>query len=245
MSPGSGRIAVLREPERAESLRAALAEAGFDVIVHPVTRVELLGPAEGDDWETWAEAADWVVFTSLNGVAGFSAGVGGDARLAELLRRPLVAVLGAMSARKLDSIGVTSDVREERGTSVELAAAMVVAVASSSTVLYPCAAQTMPTLPRVLREAGHRLRQVVCYDTQPLAPAERQPLDWGSLAGAVVAAPSAVRALEDEPGLPAGFGFFAIGPTTAAALRAAGLKVLGVAESPTAPAIVRMVCATV
>jgi uroporphyrinogen III methyltransferase/synthase len=240
MSARRRRIAILREPERAEPLRAALVGAGFEVVVQPLTRIVSLTPPMGADWPAWTAAADWVVFTSLNGVQGFAQGLGGDDALAKVLAGRRVAVLGAASAQKLEVLGVRADVLEEHGRSAELATALLAAMAPESTVLYFCAEETLPTLSRALRAAGHRLRQVACYRTRPLSPGERMGLDWGALDAALVAAPSAVRALHGDATLPAGFGFFAIGPTTAAALRDAGLAVLGVSPSPKVESIAAM-----
>ena len=240
MKPCRGRIAILRDPHRAESLRAALLEAGFDVVVYPVTCVEYVGPQAGEDWPDWTRTADWVVFTSLNGVDGFAQGVGRADGLVELLRDRRVAVLGSTSAERLESMGAHVDLRESRGTAVELATALLAAMTPRSTVLYPCAEQTTPILPRALREAGHHLRQVVCYRTRSRSPEERADLDWDTLDAAFVAAPSAVHALGHEPSLPDDLGFFAVGPTTATALRDAGFKVLGVADSPRTEDVVAM-----
>jgi len=240
MTSRRGRIAILRQPNRAEPLRAALVDAGFEVVVRPVTRVESVAPRKGDDWRGLAAVADWVVFTSLNGVKSFTDGVGGAEALGELLKDRRVAVLGSTSAQGLESAGVKVEVLEERGTSAELVIALLEAMEPESTVLYPRAERTLATLPRALCEAGHHLRQVVCYRTTVLAPQERAALDWDALDAAFVAAPSAVRALNDEASLPNGFGFFAIGQTTAAALGKAGLTVLGVAASPKVESIVKM-----
>ncbi|MCK4660135.1 MAG: uroporphyrinogen-III synthase [Phycisphaerae bacterium] len=240
MTTCRGRIAILREVHRAEPLRMALVEAGFEVMVRPVTRVERVGPQVGDDWPGWAAAADWMLFTSLNGVDGFAEGAGGGTAMSQLLRSRRIAVLGFTSAERLSRMGVSVEVLCEHGTSAELAPAMLAVMEPRSTVVYPCAERTMPTLPRLLREAGHHLRQIVCYRTRALSPEERSPLDWSIVDAAVVAAPSAVRALGDEEGLPPDLGFYAIGPTTAVALREAGLTVLGVARSPKAESIVAM-----
>ena len=243
MTACRGRIAILRQPNRAEPLRAALSDAGFEVVVRPVTGVEYIAPRKRDEWREWTTAADWVVFTSLNGVKGFAAGAGGEDVLGELLEDRRVAVLGSTSARGLEAMGVRVDVLEERGTSAELVTALLAVMEPQSAVLYPRAERTMPTLPRALCEAGYHLRQVVCYRTTALAFEERAALDWARLDAAFVAAPSAVRALDDEVSLPEDFGFFAIGKTTAAALRQAGLTVLGVAESPTVEGVVDLLVA--
>ncbi len=240
MSDCRGRIAILRQPDRAEPLRVALVEAGFEVVVRPVTREEYIAPRAGEDWPARVAHADWVVFTSLNGVRSFAKGVGGAEALAELLTGRRVAALGATSGEELEALGVRPEVLEEHGTSRALVSALLAVMEPEAMVLYPRAERTMPTLPRALSEAGHHLKQVVCYRTIPLSPEERAPLDWSALDAAVVAAPSAVHALHDEGSLPADFGFFAIGPTTAEALGEAGRRVLGAAESPKVGSIVEM-----
>ncbi|MFH0983277.1 MAG: uroporphyrinogen-III synthase [Planctomycetota bacterium] len=241
MTPARGRIVILRAPDRAEALRAALVEAGFEVVVRPVTCVEYIGPRVGDEWPGWTTAADWVVFTSLNGVNGFARGLGGDTALAKLLTGRRVAVLGATSAQRLAAAGVRIDVVEEHGTATELATALLARMKPDSIVIYPCGEDALPTLPQALRAAGLRVEQLVCYRTAPVPLPERAVLDWSTFDAAIVAAPSAVRALRNEVSLPTDFGFFAIGPTTAAAVREAGFKVLGIADSPKAESIVALV----
>jgi uroporphyrinogen III methyltransferase / synthase len=239
MTAAGRRIAILRDPERAEPLRAALTEAGFEIVVRPVTQVEYLPPGPAEDWRAWTRAADWVLFTSLNGVQGFARGLGGDRALAEVLAGRRVAVLGATSAQRLEAVGVRPAIVQERGTSADLVWPLLAAMPTPMIVLYPCAEKTLPTLPEAIRAGGHDLRLVACYRTAPWA-SERAPFDWQELDAAVVAAPSAVEALREEPALPSSLGFFAIGPTTGAALRAAGLTVLGIAESPKVESMVAL-----
>jgi uroporphyrinogen-III synthase len=115
---------------------------------------------------------------------------------------------------------------------VSLARAMMRAGAESP-VLYPCGAHHREALPQLLREAGHRVHEVVVYraDVADGASAAAALLDATVV---VVTSPRVVelvsRAHLRSPETRAAL--VAIGPTTAAAAIASGWPPAGIAATP-------------
>ena len=154
--------------------------------------------------------------------------MGGPDALELLLRGRKVAVLGTTSSCGLNAIGVIPNLVEEEGTATELVAALLAALRPRSTVLYPRAEKTMPTLPRAVVRGGHRLLQIVCYRTKVISFLDRGEICWDSVDAAFVAAPSVGhRVGRRSQSAERGSGFFAIGPTTASALEATGRPGVG------------------
>ena len=246
--PVALRVAILRQPERARELCAALKEVGIESVVHPITRIVFREPDDPDEWRTLVESAEWVVFTSVNAVRSLAGGVGGAAWLGDSLRVRKTAVLGQSSLTALDEMNVAPDLADVQGTSGDLAASLLQALAPRSRVLYPCAARTRGTLEDRLHAAGHDLCKLICYATEPIPASDRRSIDWAGIDAAVVAAPSAVDALGLEPNLPGSMVFAAIGPTTARALRDGGFHLLGEASTPDTAGMVKLLaneCRTV
>ena len=242
------RVAILRQPERARELCAALEDVGIETVVYPITRIVFREPTDAGQWRALVDSAAWVVFTSVNAVQGLARGVGGSAWLGDSLRARKTAVLGRSSLTALGEMNVAPDLAEVKGTSCELVAGLLPALGPRSRVLYPCAARTTAAIEDHLRAAGHDLCKLTCYATEPIPASDRPPIDWDGIDAAVVAASSAVDVLSLEPNLPGSMVFAAIGPTTARSLRDRGFRVLGEASTPDTAAIVKLLadeCRTV
>jgi uroporphyrinogen-III synthase/uroporphyrinogen III methyltransferase/synthase len=174
---------------------------------------------------------EWAVFASATAV---------DRTLERL--RALGVAPAALAALRLAAVGpataerLAREVREPDLVPAEATGeAMAAALASrvrERAVLVPRPAEGRPELVEGLTRAGARVVAVEAYRTVPAPPAEIRPLGEWIAAGAVdavaFAAPSAVRAvvagLGDRAPLLGRVVLAAIGPTTAAALREAGLE---------------------
>lgn len=197
-----------------------------------------------DDALRALDGFDWVIFASSNGVERTLARM-------EVLDVPV----SALAARKLAAVGpataerLAREVRppdfvpaEARG---EALAAEIAPHVRGRRVLLPRAADGRPELPTGLAAAGAVLSAPDAYRTVA-APAETLlPLaSWierGEVDAVAFASPSAVRAVVGALGAAgAGLGgvlLAAIGPTTAAALREAGLLVGAMPARYTAAAL--------
>lgn len=238
MSPSRGRVAILRESARAEVLRRLLIERGYEVLVRPVTRTEYLEHPKDGSWAAGVRESGCVIFTSLNAIEALAAGVGGIAALGRLLDGRWVAVIGRASAAALESVGIQPMMHDRSGGSAGLVRGLIDCLPPGTKVLYPSAATVYsPEIGQTLEAAGHLFRQLICYRTLRLLGKDLPPIDWTSLDLAVMAAPSAVDVVREDPTLPRQFPFVAIGPSTATALREHGMNARAVAETPDAESI--------
>jgi uroporphyrinogen-III synthase len=240
------RVVVTRRPDQAVRLVKLLQDRGAVVLEVPATRI---GPPED---VASLEAAlrdlgrfDWVVFTSANAVAPVR-----DALAA--LGRPLhlggggarIASVGAATTRAIREAFPEDPVALEPESDYRAAGLLKAFEATGCagrTVLIPASSRARQELPAGLRDLGARVSVVEAYATlEPpeLGSSVERVLREGFDA-ATFAAPSAVEAFAKAAasrarGLPA----VVIGPTTAEAARAAGLRVLATASPSTAEGLV-------
>jgi uroporphyrinogen-III synthase len=189
-------------------------------------------------------AFDWVVFASGNAVERTLERLDalGIPRSALAARR--LATVGPATAERLSAAVRPPDLVPAEAKGEALAAELAPHVGGRR-VLLPRAADGRPELPRGLERAGAALTAPDAYRTLPAPPEALRPLaGWiarGEVDAVAFASPSAVRAVTaglgpDAPALRSVL-LAAIGPTTAAALRDAGLEPGAVPEPHTAPAL--------
>ena len=233
-----GRRVLLTRPRgQGERLARAVEEAGGHVLWIPVLAIVPLSPGEGER-KILASLADydWCAFTSENAVRCFldwveETGVRWPLRLR-------VAAVGAATARALAARGRRADLVPETQTGKALAD-LLAARLRPGRILLPGGDLAQKDLPERLAAAGWETTRLVCYENRPLSltPADVYAIEQG-VDAAVFASPSAVKALWDQ--LPESArnvlraaACVPIGPTTAEALRAAGLKAAVVPPSST------------
>jgi uroporphyrinogen-III synthase len=220
---------VITRPE-AKPLADELERLGAEVTVVPLIEIR---PAEGralDDAIDSMGTYDWIVLTSVNGVAAVAqglAGLGGDAR---------VAAVGPVTAAAIRELGVEPAFVATRASD-DIAAGL--GDIESLRVLLPQADLAEPHLADELRGRGAHVEAVVAYRTILVEP----PM-WGILplriADAVVlASGSACRSLAAAGGAGGGAMLVCIGPKTAKVAREVGLKVGLVADEATSDGIIR------
>jgi len=221
------------EPDR---LADALRDAGARVL--PVASIAIVDP--DDEGAALFEAAAnigryrWVVFTSQHAVERFFARLTDVRSLADIR----VAAVGAATAAALTSHRVPADLVPPRPSAEGLVEVFPDAAAnagrdsaSAERVLFPCAAQARPTLPKGLRARGWVVDEVPAYRTLPAAAPPDALLPVIAAASAVTfSSPSAVDAYlsmrtANGEALPVPATVVCIGAVTADAARAAGLDV--------------------
>jgi len=220
---------VITRPE-AKSLADELERLGAEVTLVPLIEIR---PAEGRALEDAIDTMgsyDWVVLTSVNGVAAVAqglAGLGGDAR---------VAAVGPGTAAAIREQGVEPAFVATRASD-DIAAGL--GDLQGLRVLLPQADLAEPHLADELRGRGAEVDAVVAYRTILVEP----PM-WGILplriADAVVlASGSACRSLAAAGGAGGGAMLVCIGPKTAKVAREVGLKVGLVADEATSDGIIQ------
>jgi len=240
------RVVVTRAPEQAEELVRRLHQLGAEVLLLPAVRFgEPEDSAPLDQAILGLESFDWIVFTSANAVRFLIARcralrldrwLGAEAEPLDSsakLRAPKLAAVGPATAEALEKEGLRALFVSGTFRGEALAAELGPQLAGKR-VLLPRSDRSNDLLPAALRAAGAEVVNVVAYRTS--APG----LLSAEAAGAVVRgdvdvltflSPSAFHHLADEFGIAAllrlssRVALAAIGPTTAAAIREAGLPV--------------------
>jgi uroporphyrinogen-III synthase len=227
--PLAGRRIVVTRPE-AKTLANELEGLGAEVTIVPL--IEIL-PAEDhraleDSLERFA-SYDWIVLTSVNGVAAVAKGLSGLGNAAR------VAAVGPVTAEAIRSHGVEPAYVAARA-SEDIAGGL--GALDGMRVLLPQADIADPGLAEELRGQGAEVDAVVAYRTVLVEP----PM-WGILplriADAIVlASGSACRSLAAAGGAGGGAMLVCIGPKTAKIAREVGLKVGLVADETTSDGII-------
>jgi uroporphyrinogen-III synthase len=230
------RILVLRPEGQAEDLVRALTAEGADAVVVPAIRILPLPDTEALDAALRREH-DWVIFTSINGVAAIHDAI-------PEANQTLVAAVGPATAEALVSAGVAVDFVPSAYTTVALATELP---GPPSRVCVVRAEAAGPELETILADRGYEVERVNAYRTEPsghhLIVAA---LDDGVDAVALTSA-SITEAFADAAGHPPdtrGAAVFSIGPATTAACRRAGLAVRAEAGTHTIPGLVATIADT-
>jgi uroporphyrinogen III methyltransferase/synthase len=236
-------VVVTRSGPRASGLVGALERVGASVVELPLTRQ--VGAADGGAALRAAAATvrdnAWVVLTSRNAADRFMAELP-DARA---LAGVLVAAVGPSTADALRMAGVEPDLvpgeHSARGLVEEFPDADSAAM---NRVLFPCADLAPDTIADGLAQKGWDVARVEAYRTVPLSAPEPAVLAQVALADALVlTATSSVQAFTalhtpDGSAVPPPPHVVCIGPTTAAAARAAGMPAVFEAWGASADGIV-------
>lgn len=236
--PLSGRTVIVTRPRASsQALAAALRRRGARVVFAPLIRT-----APPRSWRALDAALmrldsfDAVVFASANAVAAFFDRA--SRRLKAPPRAPrTIAAVGPATARALAARGWRASVIPEERRAEGLARAL--RLPRRARVLIPRAERGREALPRLLRAGGARVTAATAYRTladEGGRRALRRALAEGADA-VCFASGSAVASAADALGAARARRAFrscaavAIGPTTAAALRARGLTPAATAAS--------------
>lgn len=230
------RIVITRAPEQAAGLVKALVRLGAEVALLPTVTF-----APPEDWHPVDQAIarlaefDWIFFTSQNAVRFFAQRRTEPGRHGEQMQlvKLQVAAVGPATAEVATKEGFRVDYVATDPTGESLVRELAASVRGCR-VLLPRSDRADRRLPNALRQAGALVTEVVAYRTA--APDELDPVILGQVRRGQVdailfASPSAFHNLCDLTAAPElaklsdRTQFVAIGPTTARALREAGVRV--------------------
>jgi uroporphyrinogen III methyltransferase/synthase len=238
-------VLVPRARDQAGELSALLRARGAEPLEVPTIEIRPVASTTELDRAVEDLAAgrfDWVVLTSVNGVAAVRARVEALGRGPADLAKARVAAVGPATEAALRDWGVAPDLVPAVATTAALGQAFP-APSGPGDVLLARADLASPELAVALRGKGWRTTEVVSYHTVPvgsLDPAARRRLDDGEVDWVAFTAASTVegflRGYGGPP--PPGVRVAAIGPVTAGAARSAGMRVAATAAEHTIPGLV-------
>lgn len=240
------RIVVTRTPEQSTEFMDQLRALGAEVLLLP-----LVSFCEPEDLAPLDEAVreldkfDWIVFTSRNAVkflvSRFKAIQIPSERVNHLMLTPRVATIGAATADEAVSVGFLPDYQAEKSTGEQLALELQDQLRGKR-VLLPRSDIADSPLPRILRQAGAEVVDVVTYRTVAPQSVDTNVVDairQGNVDVVTLFSPSAYHHLIEEIELDVlrehlghalrrdsgKIVLATIGPTTTSAVRSDGLKV--------------------
>lgn len=244
--PLSGKtVVVTRAPHQAGALRELLEEEGARVVEAPTIRIAPPSdPAPLRRAALEVETYDWIVFTSVNGVAAFREVLEEIARSPDVLEGIRSCAIGPATGDAMEEeLGIAPDVvPEEYVAEAVLAALDGTGQVRGRRFLIPRAAEARETLPEGLEERGAVVDVVEAYRTLP-GPDEaerlRRLLNDGRVDLLTFTASSTVRNFHDMVGSDVnGARVAVIGPITARTARTLGLPVDVEADEYTIPGLV-------
>ena len=239
-------VLVPRARDQASQLSALLRARGAEPLEVPTIEIRpVASTAELDRAveDLAAGRSDWVVLTSVNGVAALRGRAEASGRGPEALGRARVAAVGPATEAALRDWGVAPDLVPQVATTAALGHAFP---AGPGRVLLARADLANPELGVVLRDKAWETTEVVAYHTVPvgtLDPAARRRLDRGEVDWVAFTASSTVegflRGYGGPP--PPGVRVAAIGPVTAGTARSAGIPVATTATDHTIGGLVEAI----
>jgi uroporphyrinogen-III synthase len=225
-------VLVTRPADAARELVERLQALGADVVLVPL--LDVVSCASGDELQQIA-TADWVVFTSANGVRfGLDAAVRAGVRHEHWAQVRLAAV-GPATAEALRRQGLSPNVVGRHGGAALGRELIAMQDAAAQRFVLLRAQQATPALPRILREHGAQVIEVTVYRTQRREPTAAELARLAEVDAAIFTSPSAVDAFVALGGhrtVPASCRLVSIGRRTSAALKDAGLDVAAQTDRP-------------
>jgi uroporphyrinogen III methyltransferase/synthase len=162
------KIVVTRARSQASDLVQQLADLGAECLEHPTIEIE---PPR--DWAPLDRAIeklnryDWLIFTSVNGVAFFFQRLFERGKDLRALGHVKTAAIGPATAEKLFDFGLRTDVVPESYRAESVVAAFEKIDLKGQTILLPRAKEARPILPSALVNMGAKVDEIEAYYTRP------------------------------------------------------------------------------
>ncbi len=199
------RVLVTRAPHQAQSLSAALAELGAEVLWQPA--IEIMPP---NDWANVDRALaqldryDWMVFSSANGVRALLDRLL-ETRDLRALAKIKLAAIGPGSAEELDRYRLRADLVPDEYRAESLAESLGSEAAAGRRFLLARASRGREILAETLTAHGGQVEQVVVYHSRDVATPNPEiarlladgKIDWVTVTSSAIAGSLAVLFGED------------------------------------------------
>lgn len=160
------RIVVTRARAQAGALAQRIEELGGEVFEFPT--IEITPPQDFAAFDAAVraiESYDWLIFTSVNGVAPFLERLQLSGKSADLLARLSVGAIGPETAKTLESSGIKASLVPARFQAEGILETLGPEAMRGKRVLIPRAAKAREILPDTLRQWGATVEVVVAYQT--------------------------------------------------------------------------------
>ena len=237
------RVLITRPLAQADAFAQQVWEAGAEPIVAPTVA---LGPPDDERAAAAASAHvrdyDWVVFTSRNAVDAFFDLLSASGKDARALGDAKVAAIGPKTALALTQHGIRVDFMPDAHVNEAVAEGLAGRTAAGDRLLLFRAQEARDVLPQRLRDAGRVVDVVAGYKTHllddPNLAETADPADIVTFTSASTVR-GFVHNVPDAPAFLARKTVAAIGPITAAAARACGIRVDVVPDEFTVEGLLR------
>lgn len=242
-------IAITRPPEQAPELAALLERAGARVtLLSSIAIAPLEDTSALDDALRRLAGFDWIVLTSVNGVAAVSTRLKALGLSWAERGRARVAVIGPATAHALEARGVTPDLIPDEYVAEGILEGL--GAVAGARILLLRADIARRSLAEGLRGRGAAVEEVAAYRTveRPVDPhvlralldADRPDAITFTSSSTVRGLLTSISSLGREPhDALAGIALACIGPITAGTLREHGLEPAVVADEYTVPGLAR------
>ncbi|MBM4264251.1 MAG: uroporphyrinogen-III synthase [Deltaproteobacteria bacterium] len=165
------RIVVTRARAQANALAQRIEELGGEIFEFPT--IEIQPPEDFTAFDAAVrniESYDWLIFTSVNGVAPFLDRLGRCGKDEGLLAGINVGAIGPETAKTLEGAGIKAELVPQQFQAEGILETLSPAMMRGKRVLMPRAAKAREILPDTLRQWGATVDVVVAYQTVLPAP---------------------------------------------------------------------------
>ncbi|MEX2080775.1 MAG: uroporphyrinogen-III C-methyltransferase [Dehalococcoidia bacterium] len=236
--PLAGRsVGLTRSAPDAKELEQHLQAAGARAVTVPLIRYEFT--VSPDDLGAWLEA-DWLAFTSANGVRAILHALALGGRDLRALAAVRLATLPGNTLATFE--GLAPDFVAAEASSASLAAGLP--AAPGETVVHICSDRAPSGFVKALAARGMHARQQVAYTTINVQPGQAELEELLACDAITFASPSAVESLVEALGgrpIGAAVRLVSLGATTSRAVQHGFGRVDGEAVEPTAAALAEAV----
>jgi len=213
------RVLVTRSREQASELAGRLAAQGAQPVEYPVIRIDPLPPAE--DLLERLEKADWLVFTSANGLPSLLGQLAARGKDIRALGSASIAAIGSATAAGLREHGLRVDFMPSRFVAETMAAEFP--DPQGKRVVIARAEEARDVLPETLAANGAEVDIIPVYRT---VAEEGEPVDLAEIDAITFTSSSTVKYFRQRfPGEVSGPVIACIGPVTAQTAREEDLHV--------------------
>ncbi len=160
------KIVVTRARTQASDMVTKLSALGAECLECPV--IKIVEPKNYALLDTAIDALstyEWIIFTSVNGVDSFFNRLGKKEKDARALGHIRTACIGPVTAQRLKSYGINTDILPENYRAESIISAFKNQTVSGARMLLPRAEQARPILPEELTKMGAIVDEIAVYRT--------------------------------------------------------------------------------